>query len=305
MSESGVEFLDPRFGSLVSHHERPLLRHCGGRWFEGPVWFSDLGVLVWSDIPNNRMLARSVNGNVWTFREPSEFTNGNTRDTAGRLVSCSHGARSVLRTEHDGSITVLADSYQGKRLNSPNDAVVDRHGAVWFTDPDYGIRSDYEGHVGAAELDGRYVYRISPSGELSAVATDFDQPNGLAFSPDESILYIADSGAPRHLRKFAVTNTAGTSSAAERSFLSGGEVFAEVEVGVPDGVRVDVLGNVWTTSGAAVICFAPDGTLIGRIAIPEGVANLTFGGPRRTTLFVTATEGLYEIALGVAGAGRC
>ena len=271
----------------------------GCRWAEGPVWFADLNCLLWSDIPNQRML-RWAEGTVSVFRSPSHFTNGNTRDREGRLLSCEHGSRRVTRTEVDGSITVLADRFEGKRLNSPNDVVVRSDGSVWFTDPSYGIMSDYEGYRAEPEQATRNVYRLDPAtGELDAVVTDFGQPNGLAFSPDETKLYVADSAyshdvnAPRHIRVFDVID--GKRLANSREFCS-------VDKGLPDGFRMDVAGNLWTSAGDGVHCFAPDGTLLGKILVPQTVANLTFGGPRRNRLFITATRSLYSVFLATSGA---
>jgi gluconolactonase len=271
----------------------------GCRWAEGPVWFADLNCLLWSDIPNQRML-RWSEGTVSVFRSPSHFTNGNTRDRQGRLVSCEHGSRRVTRTEVDGTITVLADRFQGKRLNSPNDVVVRSDGSVWFTDPTYGIMSDYEGFRSDVEQATRNVYRLDPTtGELDAVVTDFGQPNGLAFSPDETMLYVADSAsshdvnAPRHIRVFDVV---------DGKRLANSREFCTVENGLPDGFRIDVAGNLWTSAGDGVHCFAPDGTLLGKILVPQTVANLTFGGPRRNRLFITATRSLYSVYLATSGA---
>ena len=271
----------------------------GCRWAEGPVWFADLNCLLWSDIPNQRML-RWAEGTVSVFRSPSHFTNGNTRDREGRLVSCEHGSRRVTRTEVDGSITVLADRFEGKRLNSPNDVVVRSDGSIWFTDPSYGILSDYEGYRAEPEQATRNVYRLDPkTGELEAVVTDFGQPNGLAFSPDETKLYVADSAsshdvnAPRHIRVFDVVNGKN---------LANGREFCSVDKGLPDGFRIDVDGNLWTSAGDGVHCFAPDGTLLGKILVPQTVANLTFGGPRRNRLFITATRSLYSVFLATSGA---
>ncbi|UIK08414.1 SMP-30/gluconolactonase/LRE family protein [Neorhizobium galegae] len=270
------------------------------RWAEGPVWFADLNCLIWSDIPNQRMMRWAPEGGVSVFRSPSNFVNGNTRDRQGRLVSCEHGGRRVTRTEIDGSITILADRYQGKRLNSPNDVVVRSDGSVWFTDPTYGIKSDYEGYRAEPEQDTRNVYRLDPvSGDLEAAVTDFGQPNGLAFSPDETKLYVADSAsshdvkAPRHIRVFDVI---------DGRRLSNDRIFCSLDNGLPDGFRVDVKGNVWTSAGDGVHCFSPDGVLLGKILVPQTVANLTFGGPRRNRLFITASKSLYSVFVATNGA---
>lgn len=294
------EIRDPRFRQLIvpSAGLDELYSDC--RWAEGPVWFADLNCLLFSDIPNQRMLRCSPGGEVSVFREPSNFTNGNTRDRQGRLISCEHGTRRVTRTEVDGSITVLAENYQDRRLNSPNDVVVRSDGSVWFTDPTYGILSDYEGYRAEPEQPTRNVYRIDPaSGALSVVADDFRQPNGLAFSPDETMLYVADSArshdetAPSHIRVFDVE---------DGSRLVNGRVFCDLDNGIPDGLRTDTAGNVWTSAGDGVHCFAPDGTLLGKILVPQTVANLTFGGPRRNRLFITATRSLYAVYTTATGA---
>jgi len=300
-TSSPYEIHDDRFRHLIvpSSGLEELYSDC--RWAEGPVWFSDLQCLIWSDIPNQRMLRWVKDGGVSVFRTPSNFTNGNTRDRQGRLVSCEHGGRRVTRTEIDGSITVLADSYEGKRLNSPNDVVVRSDGSVWFTDPTYGIKSDYEGFRAEPEQATRNVYRLDPeTGEIDAVVTDFGQPNGIAFSPDEKILYVADSSsshdpsAPRHIRAFDVV---------DGRQLKNSRVFCDIDNGLADGFRVDVDGNVWTSAGDGVHCFGPDGKLLGKILLPQTAANLTFGGPRRNQLFITATKSLYAIFLATTGAG--
>ncbi len=302
-TSSPYEIHDDRFRFLIvpTSPLDELYSEC--RWAEGPVWFSDLGCLIFSDNPNERMLRWVEGGGVSTFRSPSNFSNGNTRDRQGRLVTCEHGTRRVTRTEIDGSITVLADSYRGKRLNSPNDVVVRSDGSVWFTDPTYGIMSNYEGYRADPEQETRNVYRLDPeSGELDAVVTDFGQPNGLAFSPDESILYVADSSsshdpeAPRHIRAFDVTGGRA---------LTNGREHCVIDTGLPDGFRVDIFGNIWTSAGDGVHCFAPDGKLIGKILVPQTVANVAFGGPRRNRLFITATRSLYAVHTATIGSALC
>ncbi|MDQ0016902.1 gluconolactonase [Variovorax boronicumulans] len=298
---TGFERLDARFNPCIPGPERVERLWTGARWCEGPVWFGAHRTLLWSDIPNNRMLRYDeVNGTVGIFREPSNNTNGHTVDRKGRLVSCEHLTRRVTRTEHDGSITVLASHWQGKRLNSPNDVVVHSDGGVWFTDPSYGILSDYEGLRAESEIGACYVYRIDPvSGNVERMADDFVKPNGLAFSPDESLLYIADTGAshmkdgPRHIRRFKV-GTDGRS-------LSGGEVFAECTSGMFDGFRLDTEGSIWTSALDGVHAYHPDGTLLGKILLPERVANVCFGGPKRNRLFICATTSLYAITLNAKG----
>jgi gluconolactonase len=245
------------------------------------------------------MLKWTPGGGVTEFRRPSNYANGHTRDREGRLVSCEHGARRVTRTEWDGSVTVLADKYRGKRLNSPNDVVVKSDGSIWFTDPPYGILSDYEGHKGESEIGACHVYRIDPkSGKVEIVADDFDKPNGLAFSPNEKILYIADTGAshdpegPRHIRAFKV---------GKDGKLSGGKVFAVCDSGLFDGFRLDEDGNIWSSAADGVHCFSPKGELLGKIKVPEVVSNVTFGGPKKNRLFITATTSLYAITLNRRG----
>lgn len=294
------EIFDPRFRSLVISSADLEELHSGCRWAEGPVWFDDGGYLLFSDIPNQRMLRYVEGGGISVFRSPSNFTNGNTRDRQGRLVSCEHGLRRVTRTEVDGTITVLADSFGDKRLNSPNDVVVRSDGSVWFTDPTYGILSDYEGYKAEPEQKTRNVYRLEPdTGALEVMIDDFLQPNGLAFSPDESLLYVADSGAshvegaPRHIRVFDVVGGRR---------LANGRVFAEIDNGIPDGIRLDMAGNLWSSAADGVHCFAPDGTLLGKILVPQTVANLTFGGRNRNRLFITATKSLYSIYVTTTGA---
>jgi gluconolactonase len=293
------EIHDTRFRALIVTTARLEELHSGCRWAEGPVWFADANQLVWSDIPNQRMLRWVPGGGVSVFREPSNFANGNTRDRQGRLITCEHGGRRVTRTEADGSITVLADTFEGRRLNSPNDVVVRSDGSIWFTDPTYGILHDYEGYRAEPEQAARNVYRLDPqSGDLTAVVGDFRQPNGLAFSPDETVLYVADSAAshddtaPRHIRAFDVSD-GGT--------LSGSRVFATIDAGIPDGIRVDTEGNLWSSAADGVHCFSPEGLLIGKIRVPQTVANLTFGGPRRNRLFIAATTSLYSLFVTATG----
>ena len=294
---------DPRFRPMFVDSARLDRLWTGARWAEGPVWFGDLNCLLFSDIPNQRILRWSPDaldgGGVSVFRAPSNFANGHTRDRQGRLVSCEHGTRRVTRTEPDGAITVIADRYQGKRLNSPNDAVVHSDGSIWFTDPTYGIMSDYEGYRADPEQGARHVFRCDPAtGAIETMVDDFAQPNGLAFSPDETRLYVADSAAshdssvPRHIRVFDVVGAR----------LRNGRAFAEIDQGIPDGIRVDSAGNLWSSAGDGVHCFAPDGTRLGKVLVPETVSNLCFGGPRRNRLFITATTSLYAVYLTVTGA---
>lgn len=300
MRDGDFEILDPRFKQCVKVSARVERLYEGCRWAEGPAWFPAHRSLVWSDIPNDRMMRfDEATGAVGVFRSPAGYSNGHTVDREGRLVSCEHGNRRVTRTEHDGAITVLADRFEGKRLNSPNDLVVKSDGSIWFTDPAYGIDSDYEGHKADSEIGACHVYRIDPATKsVSAVATDFVRPNGLAFSPDERLLYIADTGAthvengPRHIRRFTV----------DGARLSGGEVFATCTSGLFDGFRLDSEGRIWTSAADGVHCYEPDGTLTGKIHLPERVANLVFGGPKLNRLFICATTSLYAVMVAVNGA---
>ncbi|MDR5761419.1 SMP-30/gluconolactonase/LRE family protein [Caballeronia sp. LZ035] len=294
------EALDERFAKYIIPVCGMETLHTGMRWAEGPVYFADGRYLVFSDIPNNRMLRwEEESGHVSVFRYPSGFSNGNTRDCEGRLVTCEHGNRRVTRTEPDGTLSVLADRVDGKRLNSPNDVVVRSDGSVWFTDPPYGILTDYEGHKAESEIGGCHVYRIDPhTKEITRVADDFVKPNGLAFSADEKQLFVADSGrshaadAPHHIRVFDV---------ASDGRLQNGRVFAEIDPGVPDGFRLDEDGNLWVAAGDGVHCFDSSGKLIGKILTPETVANVTFGGARRNRLFIAATSTLYAVYLNTRG----
>ena len=302
---TGFEVLEPEFAACLAGPERVQRLWSGGRWCEGPAWFAAHRTLVWSDIPNNRMLRfDELNGSVSVFREPSNSSNGNTVDREGRLVTCEHLARRVTRTEHNGSITVLAERWQGKRLNSPNDVVVRADGSVWFTDPSYGILSDYEGAPAESEIGACHVYRIDPlTAVVECMADDFVQPNGLAFSPDESVLYIADTGAshdadgPRHIRRFRLSADGRRleSSSPEAS------VFATCSNGFFDGLRIDRAGRLWCSAGDGVHVVAPDGRLLGKILIPETVANVCFGGPKRNRLYICATSSLYAVYLKVNG----
>jgi len=290
------EVLDERFRLFGGDHVLERL-HTGCRWTEGPSYFPAGRYLVFSDIPNNRLLRwDETTGVTGVFRQPSGYANGHTLDRQGRLLSCEHGHRRVTRTEPDGSITVLADAYDGKRLNSPNDIVERADSSVWFTDPAYGIDSDYEGHRATSEIGACHVYRIDPvTGGIAIVADDFDRPNGLAFSADERQLYITDS-ARDHIRLFSVK-----SGVTNDGRLEGGAVFATCDAGTFDGIRLDSGGRIWVAAGDGLHCFDPDGTLIGKLRVPETVANLVFGGPQRNQLFITATTSLYSIRVNVTG----
>jgi gluconolactonase len=291
------EVLDPRFEPCFKPSAKLEQLYDGCRWAEGPAYFPAHRSLVWSDIPNNRMLRYyEPTGDVGVFREPSDNANGHTVDPQGRLVSCEHGTRRVTRTEHDGTVTVLADSFEGKRLNSPNDVVVRSDGAVYFTDPSYGIESDYGGNKGESEFEGGacYVFRVDPiTGALQIVADDFDRPNGLAFSVDERLLYVADSGGPHNMSVLDV---------ADDGALTNKREFAVCEQGVFDGFRLDSDGRIWTSAADGVHCYDPDGTLLGKIHVPEVVANVTWGWPKRNRLYMCATTSVYAIVLVVNGA---
>lgn len=298
---TGYEAHDPDFEACLIGHARVERLWTGARWSEGPAWFAAGRYLVWSDIPNNRLLRwDETDGSVSVFRSPSNFTNGNTVDRQGRLISCEHQTRRVTRTEHDGSVTVIADRYQGKRLNSPNDVVVRSDGSIWFTDPTYGILTDYEGDAAESEIGACHVYRVDPdTGEVTAVATDFVKPNGLAFSADETTLFVADTGrshdpnGPAHIRRFAVS--------ADGASLSGGAVHAECSNGLFDGFRLDRDGRIWTSAGDGVHCLNAAGDLIGKIRIPEIVGNVCFGGPKLNRLFIAGTGSLYSVYLAING----
>ena len=300
---------DPRIEILHPSFERYRLFSAaverlwtGGRWCEGPVWFGDARHLLWSDIPNNRVLKwDEETGAVSVFRKPSDFANGNTRDRQGRLVTCEHGGRRVTRTEIDGSVTELAGSFEGRRLNSPNDVVCKSDGSIWFTDPLFGILGYYEGRRAEPELP-QNVYRIDGvTGELAAVATDLRGPNGLAFSPDENILYVVESRATPN-RVILAYDVEGDRIANRRVFIDAGP-------GTPDGFRVDVDGNLWCGWGMGredldgVVIFNPDATLIGRIRLPERCANLCFGGLHRNRLFMAASQSLYSLYVNTEGVG--
>ena len=300
-----IKIIDPSF----AQYRLPLAKiekiASGMRWCEGPVWFGDGRYLLWSDIPNNRIMKwEEETGALGVFRKPSNNANGNTRDRQGRLLTCEHDARRVTRTEYDGNITVIADRYEGKPLNSPNDIVCKSDGSIWFTDPPFGILGFYEGHVAKVELPTN-VYRWDPkTGKLTVVAGDVNRPNGLAFSPDESRLYIVEAGAtPRVIRACDVVD-GGTRLSNMRALIT-----AEKD-GTPDGLRVDVDGNLWCGWGMGaegldgVSIFNPEGKLIGRIDLPERCANLCFGGKHRNRLFMCGSTSVYSLFVntqGVAG----
>ncbi len=288
------EIVDPAFKSLILPNVHVDLLYTGGRWLEGPVYVPAARHLLVSDIPNNRVLRYDdVAGTVATFEAPSNFANGHTLDREGRVISCEHLTRSVTRREHDGSLTVLADRFDGKRLNSPNDVIADGEGTIWFTDPTYGISTPYEGSLAESEVGSRNVYRLTRDGRLDAVVTDLQQPNGLALSRDEQTLFVVDSGVqPARLMAYDLDS---------RRNLQAGRLFSECSDGMYDGLRVDTAGHIWTSAGDGVHCLDQDGRVIGKILIPETVSNVCFGGPEKNRLFITATRSLYAVYLNVRG----
>lgn len=302
MSAPLYDARDPRFRDLI--HPNAQLQRIGSgfEWAEGPVWFPAAEMLLFSDIPAHRMMRWTAQTGCSIFRENSDYSNGNSRDPQGRLVTCHHGTRRVTRTEADGSLSVLASHHGGKRLNSPNDVVVRSDGSIWFTDPTYGILSDLEGYRAEPEQAGSHVYRIPPAGgEPEPVITSFTQPNGLCFSPDERLLYVAESGSshdagvPSVIRVFEL--------GADGMIASAGRDFARIDAGLPDGIRCDGRGNLWSSAADGIHIFAADGTLLGKILVPEVVSNLCFGGPRGNRLFITATTSLYMLAVNANAAG--
>jgi len=300
IEDTGFEVIEDAFSECIIGHARVERLWTGSRWAEGPAWFAAGRYLVWSDIPNNRMMRwDETDGSVSVFRSPSNNSNGNSVDQQGRLISCEHLTRRVTRTEHNGTVTVLADRFDGKRLNSPNDVVVKSDGSVWFTDPSYGILMDYEGDRAPSEIGACHVYRIDPaSGDVTCVADDYVKPNGLAFSADESALYIADTGGthqaggPAHIRKHSVNGD---------GLLGDGAVIAECSSGFFDGFRVDTGERIWTSAADGVHCLTANGKLLGKILIPEFVANVCFGGPKLNRLFICGTTSLYSVYLNVNG----
>jgi gluconolactonase len=299
--DPAIEVLDPKFERLHIFSTAVERLATGMRWCEGPVWFGDGRYLLWSDIPNNRIMKyEEATGQVSVFRQPSNYSNGNCRDRAGRLISCEHGTRRISRTEYDGTITTVADRYDGKRLNSPNDVTTHSDGSVWFTDPPYGIAGNYIGDQQEPELPSN-VYRVDPSGKVTVVADDFMRPNGICFSPDEKRLYIVESrGNPNRLIKVY--------DVIDSSKLGNGRVFVDGGAGTPDGFRCDVAGNLWCGWGTGreeldgVMVFSPQGHPILRIRLPEVCANLCFGGVKRNRLFMTAGRSLYSLYVQTQGA---
>jgi gluconolactonase len=300
--DPAVQSFDPSFDKYKVTLAAVERLATGFRWAEGPVWFGDGRYLLWSDIPNNRIMKwEEETGAVSVFRKPSNNANGNTRDRQGRLVTCEHDARRVTRTEYDGTITVLIDRFEGKRLNSPNDVVVKSDDSIWFTDPPFGILANYEGHIDTQELPTN-VYRLDPkTGRATVVAGDIPRPNGLCFSPDETRLYVVVSGtSPRGLKVYDVVSD-GTGLANGRQFVDPGPN------GTPDGIRCDIDGNVWAGWGMredldGVMVFSPTGKPIGRIGLPERCANLCFGGVKRNRLFMASSQSLYALYVNTQGA---
>ncbi len=297
----GFDIRDPRFAHYILGNA-PLEEIAGGfRWIEGPVWMGDWNCLLFQDLPRNRTMRWSETEGLSVWRSPSNYANGQARDLEGRLIACSHRGRCITRTEHDGSITTLADRHAGHRLNAPNDVVTKSDGSIWFTDPLYGILTDYEGGRQVSEQPPA-VYRLDPARrELTVVADDFDGPNGLAFSPDERLLYIAETGdqtrpnPKQYLRVFEI--------AADGRSLTGGDIFHKVEPGYSDGFRVDEDGNLWSSAADGVHCISPEGELLGKILVPHPVSNLAFGDRDASRLFIGGSHTLYSIFLNRRGAG--
>ncbi|HEY9599997.1 MAG TPA: SMP-30/gluconolactonase/LRE family protein [Allocoleopsis sp.] len=294
-----IEIYDPRMRPLLRSDSSLQKVANGTKHSEGPVYIKEDNSVIWSDDHGNRLMRWSSSDGVSVLREPSDYQNGNDRDLEGRIVACSMGKRAIERREHNGEWTVLVDRYQGKRLNSPNDLVVKRDGTIWFTDPPYGINEPGQGYGGEQELPGSYVFRFDPAtGELDPVVTDMLRPNGLGFSPDESLLYVSDSasynmpGAAHHIRVYEVVDGRQTTN---------GRLFAVIDPPIPDGMCIDEHGYVFTSSKDSIQVFAPDGVRLGKIPVPEACSNATFGGAERDRLFITAGQSLYAIDLNTHG----
>jgi gluconolactonase len=296
------EIFDERFLSMLLPDSKLEKLASGAVWSEGPVFLEADQSVIWSDIPGNRLLRWSAADGLNEFLTPSHFQNGHTLDLQGRIIACSHGERAVIRLEHDGNWTVLVNRFEGKKLNSPNDVVVKSDGTIWFSDPPYGLIQPHEGYGGIQEQAGCYVYRFDPVNlDIDAVVTDMEKPNGLAFSGDEKTLYVSDTSASHdengkhHIRAYDVLDDSSTAN---------GRVFATIEPGLPDGFRLDNQGWIFTSSKDSVQVFTPDGSLLGKILVPETVGNLTFGGTNKDRLFITASSSLYSINLNTQGLQR-
>ncbi|MEH2296924.1 SMP-30/gluconolactonase/LRE family protein [Nostoc sp.] len=294
-----IEIYDDRLLTIVRPGASLQELANGAVHSEGPVYFHEDDRLVWSDAHGNRLLCWNSTDGVSVLRDPSDYQSGNYRDLEGRLVACSSGLRAIIRREHDDEWKILVDRYQGKRLNSPNDLVVKSDNTIWFTDPPYGITEPNQGYGGEQEQPGSYVYRFDPAtGEIYPVVTDMVRPNGLAFSPDESLLYVSDTaafnipGGPHHIRVYEIV---------DNRHVKNGRVFCVIDPGQPDGFRVDEHGNIFTSSQDSVQVYASDGTQLGKILIPQTSTNLTFGGKERDRLFITAGHSLYAIDLNTRG----
>ena len=294
-----------KFKNLIPDNFSLEKIYSGTIWAEGPVWIKDKNLIVWSDVKSNKMLSCDVETNIISdFRNPSEFNNGNCTDISGRLISCQHGKRRVVRQEKNGDLSVIADNYNNKKLNSPNDVAVSKSGNIWFTDPPYGILTNQEGHKSESEQDGNYLYRVDQKFNIKKIDAIFDKPNGLAFSPDGKILYVADSGAaepgnfnlsrPHNIQKFILDN--------EENVITN-EIFVEIENGFPDGMTVDINGNLFVCdpNGMKIHIFDPSSERLGHIDIPERVANCTFGGHNKSDLYITASTSLYKLKTNTNG----
>ena len=294
-----------KFKNLIPDNFSLEKIYSGTIWAEGPVWIKDKNLIVWSDVKSNKMLSYDAEtGVVSDFRNPSEFNNGNCTDISGRLISCQHGKRRVVRQEKDGNLTIIADNYNNKKLNSPNDVAVSKSGNIWFTDPPYGILTNQEGHKSESEQDGNHLYRVDQKLNIKKIDAKFDKPNGLVFSPDGKILYVADSGAaepgnfnlsrPHNIQKFILDN--------EENVLTK-EIFVEIENGFPDGMTVDINGNLFVCdpNGMKIHIFDPSSERLGHIDIPERVANCTFGGHNKSDLYITASTSLYKLKTNTNG----
>ena len=296
---NNFEIFDERFMSILLPDSKLEQLASGAVWSEGPVYFEHDESVIWSDIPGNRLLRWNAWDGMSEFLKPSHFQNGHTLDLQGRIIACSHGERAIVRLEHDGNWTVLVNRFEGRRLNSPNDVVVKSDGTIWFSDPPYGLIQPNEGYGGAQEQAGCFVYRFDPVNlDIDAVVTDMEKPNGLAFSPDEKILYVSDTSASHdengknQIRAYDVIDDSSTAN---------GRVFAVIEPGLPDGFRLDKQGWIFTSSEDSVQVLTPQGELLGKILVPEKIGNLTFGGKNKDRLFIAASSSLYAITLNTQG----